>query len=157
MVKILDRKLSKETLKHYLGQSVLAAVVLFFGLNLPFLKDIVLVAAVGSSAFVVFAMPSSKTSNPRNVIGSHLICGLIGFSFYNLYPTFLPLEAAVSIALGVAMFAMVSLWVEHPPAGGTVIYFVLHPRLEAFVSLLLLASIMATLSYVIRPYLKDLV
>ncbi len=157
MVKILDRKLRRETLNHYLGQSFIAALVLFLGLNLPFLDDIVLVAAVGSSAFVVFGMPSSKTSNPRNVMGGHLVCGLIGFAFYNLYLTALPLEAAVSIALGVAMLAMVSLWIEHPPAGGTVIYFVLNPRPEAFVSLLLLVSLMTTLSFIIKPYLKDLV
>ncbi len=158
MLRIFDIKLRKETLKNYVGQSFLAALVLYFGLNLPVLgEEIILVAAAGSSAFVVFAMPSSRTSTPRRVIGSHLICGLIGFAFNFVYPSILPFEIAVSLALGFSILAMVSLWFEHPPAGGTVLYFVVNPQPVAFISLLLLVSIMTTLSYVIHPYLKDLV
>ncbi len=158
MFRIFDIKLRKETLKNYVGQSFLAALVLYLGLNLPILgEEIILVAAAGSSAFVVFAMPSNTTATPRRVIGSHFICGLIGLAFHFLYPAFLPFEIVVSLALGFSILAMVSLWFEHPPAGGTVLYFVVNPQLVAFVSLLLLVSIMTTLSYILRPYLRDLV
>ncbi|MBS3782498.1 MAG: HPP family protein [Candidatus Thermoplasmatota archaeon] len=157
MVRIFDRKLKKETIKNYLFQSFLAALVLYLGLNLPLLgEEIVLVAAAGSTAFIVFGMPSSRTANPRRVIGSHLICGLIGLAFHNMYPSILSAELAVSLALGFAILAMVSLWLEHPPAGGTVLFFVLNPEPVALVSLLLLVSFMTTLSYVLRPYLYDL-
>lgn len=157
MVRIFDRKLKQETIKHYVGQSFLAAFVLYLGLNLPLLgEEVVLVAAAGSTAFIVFAMPSSKAANPRRVIGSHSISGVIGLAFHTTYPTILPFEIAVSLALGVAILAMVSLWLEHPPAGGTVLFFVLNPQPVALVSLLLLVSIMAFLSYVARPYLYDL-
>ncbi|MFW5945623.1 MAG: HPP family protein [Candidatus Natronoplasma sp.] len=157
MVRIFDRKLKQETIKHYVGQSFLAALVLYLGLNLPLLgEEIVLVAAAGSTAFIVFAMPNSETANPRRVIGSHFICGLIGLGFSAISPSILSPELAVSLALGAAILAMVSLWLEHPPAGGTVLFFVLNPQPVALVSLLLLVNIMATLSYVIRPYLYDL-
>ncbi|MFW5945357.1 MAG: HPP family protein [Candidatus Natronoplasma sp.] len=158
MVRIFDRKLKKETLKHYVGQSFFAAFVLYLGLKLPLLgEEIILVAAAGSTAFVVFTMPSSKPASPRRVMGSHFVCGLIGFAFHFAYPSLIPFEVAVSLALGLSIFFMVSLWLEHPPAGGTVIFFVVNAQLVAFVSLLLLISIMATISYIARPYLYDLV
>ncbi len=157
MIRIFDRKLKKETIKNYVLQSFFAAFVLYLGLNLPLLGDeIILVAAAGSTAFIVFALPNSETAHPRRVIGSHLACGLIGLAFHTTYPSILSFELAVSLALGVAILAMVSLWLEHPPAGGTVLFFVVNPQPIALVSLLLLVSIMTTLSYVARPYLYDL-
>ena len=157
MVRIFDRKLKKETIKNYVLQSFFAAFVLYLGLNLPILGDeIVLVAAAGSTAFIVFALPNSETAHPRRVIGSHFVCGLIGLAFHTTYPSILSFELAVSLALGVAILTMVSLWLEHPPAGGTVLFFVVNPQPIALVSLLLLVSIMTTLSYVARPYLYDL-
>lgn len=158
MVKIFDRKLKKKTLKHYIGQSFFAALVLYLGLNLPMLGgEIILVAAAGSTAFVVFTMPSSKPATPRRVIGSHFVCGLIGFFFHFAHAAFIPFELAVSLALGLSILAMVSLWLEHPPAGGTVIFFVVNAQPVAFLSLLLLITIMATISYIVKPYLYDLV
>jgi len=158
MVRIFDRKLKRDTIIHYFLQSFFAAFILYLGLNLPLLgEEIILVAAAGSSAFVVFAMPESKTAHPRRVLGSHFVCGLIGLAFHTTYPEILPFEAAVSLALGVAILTMVSLWLEHPPAGGTVIFFVVNSQPIAFVSLLLLVSIMTTISYVAKPYLRDLV
>jgi len=160
MVRIFDRKLKKETIKNYVLQSFFAALVLYLGLNLPLLGDeIVLVAAAGSTAFIVFALPNSETAHPRRVIGSHFVCGLIGLAFHTIqttFPSILSFELAVSIALGASILAMVSLWLEHPPAGGTVLFFVVNPQPVALVSLLLLVSIMTTISYVIRPYLCDL-
>lgn len=158
MVRILDRKLSKGTLTHYIGQSFIAAFILYLSLRLPVLgEEIVLVAAVGSTAFVVFTMPKSKTSTPRRAFGSHVLCGLIGFGFSSVYPSILSFELAVSFALGIAILSMVSLWFEHPPAGGTVIFFVLNPNVIAFISMLLLVSMLVTISMILRPYLIDLV
>ncbi len=159
MVKVFNRKIKKETIKHYVFQSILAGMIFYLGLNLlPFIaEEFVLVAAAGSTAFIVFAMPSSKVADPRRVIGSHLFCGVIGFAFYLTYPAYFSFNVAVSLALIVSIFVMVSLWLEHPPAGGTVLFFVVHADLPALISLLLLVTIMALLSHVFNPYLYDLV
>ncbi len=159
MVKIFNRRIKKETIKHFCFQSILAGLVFYLGLGLlPFLaEEFVLVAAAGSTAFIVFAMPSSKTADPRRVIGSHFVCGMIGFAFYATYPVFFSFEIAVSIALTVSILAMVSLWLEHPPAAGTVLFFVIDAEPAAFISLLLLITIMGLLSHIFHPYLYDLV
>ena len=159
MVKIFNKRIKKETIKHFSFQSILAGLVFYIGLKLlPFLaEEFVLVAAAGSTAFIVFAMPSNKTADPRRVIGSHFVCGIIGFAFYATYPAVFSLEIAVSLALTVSILAMVSLWLEHPPAGGTVLFFVVDAEPAAFVSLLLLVSIMALMRHVLQPHLYDLV
>lgn len=157
MVSILDEELSEKTWKNYFLQSVLAGIALYIGLKLPFIASPLLVAAIGSTAFIVFAMPSEDTSRPRNVLGGHFVCGLLGLAFFHIYDLFLPLLLTISVAVAVAIFVMVAFDIEHPPAGGTVIFFVITPMIEPLVSLLLLASILTLLSYLLRSYLIDLV
>jgi len=159
MVRILNWRIKRETIIHYGFQSVLAGLVFFVGLKLlPFFADeFVLVAAAGSTAFIVFAKPSSRFADPRRVIGSHFICGIVGFTFYSGYPNYFSFEIAVSLTLIVSLLVMVSFWIEHPPAAGTALFFVINAHPMAFISLLLLVNIMALLSYILRPYLYDLV
>ncbi|MFW6197063.1 MAG: HPP family protein [Thermoplasmatota archaeon] len=157
MKPLFDRKLDKDTMKHYVFQSLLAGISLFLALQLPFIEDFVLIAAIGSTAFIVFAMPSSRTSEPRNVLGGHFVCGLIGLALTVLYPGYFPLKVVISLGVGLAVFAMVILDVEHPPAGGTVIFLILNPIMQSFIALLLLASILSLISYLLRPYMRDLV
>ena len=157
MKPLFDKKLDKDTMKHYIFQSLLAAVSLFLALQLPFIEDFVLIAAIGSTAFIVFAMPSSRTSSPRNFLGVHFVCWLIVFGITALYPAYLPLKVVISLGVGLAVFAMVILDIEHPPAGGTVIFLIINPIEESFVALLLLASILSLISYLLNPYLEDLV
>ncbi len=156
MIHLLDEKLTKKNFKHYLIQSSLAMVILFFSLLIPFVESDILIAAIGSTAFVMFAMPYRLTARPRNVIGSHLVCGLIGLSF-SLINGIIPPTLVISLAVGAAILAMVTLDIEHPPAGGTVIFLALTPSLPAFISLLLIACIMTIISYTLKPYLIDLI
>ncbi len=161
MQNLLDEKLTKKSWENYVLQSSLAALVLYIGLKLPFMSDAVIIAAIGSTAFIVFAMPSSKTSKPRNVLGGHFVCGLIGLFANAVFTEFIPLVPSISIGVGLAIFFMVVLDVEHPPAGGTVIFLTMTPNLRPFISLLLLASILSLISYSMKhfmgSYLKDLV
>ena len=158
MVRILNRRIQKKTIKHYILQSILAGTVFFAGLNiLPMIaEEVVLVAAVGSTAFIAFAKPSSKAAEPRRIIGSHFICGLIGFALYSGYPGFFSFEIAVTLALILSILVMVSFWIEHPPAAGTALFFVIEPQIVALISLLLLVTIMALISYLFHSYLYDL-
>lgn len=156
MPHILDKKLDKETFKYYVIQSVMATLVLYFCLNFPMVDDAVLIAAIGSTTFVIFAMPHSLPARPRNVLGSHFVCGLIGIFFSWVNSSYMPISLTISIAVGFAIFAMVVLDIEHPPAGGTVIFLVFSPDITAFVALLFLASMLNLISYFLKPHLINL-
>lgn len=122
-IHIVDPKFRKYK-KHYLIQSALATLVLFTAMYVfNVLVAGILVASVGSTAFVLFATPHHKESGARNVVGSHVIAGLIG-SAVAAVPTSAGLEPLKwGAAVGAVIFAMVATDTEHPPAAGTALAF----------------------------------
>ena len=71
----------------------------------------------GATAVLVFAAPAAPFSQPRNVVGGHLIAGLTGIVVYTLFK-----ESAwwtLGLANGIAIALMVATKTVHPPAGAT--------------------------------------
>jgi CBS-domain-containing membrane protein len=106
--------------KYYTLQSLLATVSIGLVLFFLTLENAVVVASIGASTFIVFAMPKSITSEPRNLIGGHMI-GLINGSLFALIPHSTPVLSIIvyALAVGVSIFIMVVVDMEHPPASGT--------------------------------------
>lgn len=75
-----------------------------------------IVASMGASAVLVFAVPHGQLSQPWALTGGHLISAIIGVSCYQLIPD--PLIAA-ACAVGLAITAMYYLQCVHPPGGAT--------------------------------------
>jgi len=106
--------------KHYVFQSFLATLTLALVLVFLRLQNAVVVASIGATSFIIFAMPESITANPRNVIGGQLV-GLISGSLCALIPqpAFIYSIIVYSLAVGISIFIMVVTDTEHPPASGT--------------------------------------
>jgi len=77
-----------------------------------------LLAPVGASAVLVFAVPASPLAQPRPVLGGNGIALLIGLAIGHLVPA-APLAAA--LAVGLAIAAMIALGCLHPPGGACAI------------------------------------
>lgn len=75
-----------------------------------------IVASMGASAVLLFAVPHSALAQPWNVVGGHLISAVIGVSCARFVPDML-LAAALSV--GCAIAAMHYLRCIHPPGGAT--------------------------------------
>jgi CBS-domain-containing membrane protein len=75
-----------------------------------------MVASMGASAVLLYAVPHSPLAQPWNVMGGHLISALIGVSCARFIPDML-LAAALSV--GCAIAAMHYLRCIHPPGGAT--------------------------------------
>ena len=105
--------------KNYVFQSFLATFVMMVVFMFLTLQNVVVVASIGSTAFVIFALPNSITAKPRNVIGGNLV-GLLSGSLCGLIPQ--PIYAvsliAYALAVGLSIFIMVVTDTEHPPASG---------------------------------------
>jgi len=71
----------KQYWKHYVLQSVLATLAVFIVISFLSLQHAVIVASLGATAFIVFAMPASITARARNVIGGHIVGLFCGFLF----------------------------------------------------------------------------
>lgn len=144
--------------KHYVFQSLFATLTLFIVLLLLQLEHPVKIASIGSSAFIVFAMPRSITANPRNVIGGHL-SGLICGSLCALIPHTDTLYAALvySLAVGLSIFTMVVVDTEHPPASGTALGFAITGfSMEAAIAVMASSVALSLVHRFFRMRLKDL-
>nr|WP_315236050.1 HPP family protein [uncultured Albidiferax sp.] len=81
-----------------------------------------LVAPMGASAVLVFAVPGSPLAQPWAVVGGNTLSALVGIACTVLVPD--PVWAA-ALAVGLAIALMFGLRCLHPPGGATALLMVL--------------------------------
>ena len=81
----------------------------------PFAAALI-VASMGATAVLVFAVPHGPLSQPWAVIGGHVVSAIIGVSCAKLVPDTL---LAAALAVGLAIGAMHYLRCIHPPGGAS--------------------------------------
>jgi len=145
--------------KNYVLQSLAAAISIFVLFLILTTEDVVFIASIGATAFIIFAMPDSITAKPRNVIGGHLTGIIVGsLSFLIPHQQALASVAIYSIAVGVSIFIMVVIDTEHPPAAGTALGIAISGfSLNVTAILILSALALSLIHHFFRAYLKDLV
>ena len=118
-------------------------------------EKIVLISAMGATAFIVFAMPNAVSAHSRNVIGGHLVGLLLGLIFFFVE---IPYLYEFPLLVGFVIFVMAALDVEHPPAVGTSLAVVIN-EVSADVSFIIMATalILSVCHYYLKHHLKDLV
>ncbi len=152
-MRILSKNL-REKWKNYVWQSAGAGVSILI-LLLVFIYSpiqLVLVAAAGSTAFTVFALPHNRTAKLRNVFWGHGICVGVGLACSYLSSIWL----AGGLAVSIGSFLMVVVDAEHPPAAGTALGLVASPTLPGAFFVLSSAVIFSIIRRVLMPWLKDL-
>lgn len=153
---------------NYILQSLAATFILFLVL---FLEDAaeraVIIAAIGSTTFILFVMPRSTAAGTRHVLGGHLIAVIIGGalaafststigqSLLNISPLIFEMEAA--FAVGLSVLAMAATNTEHAPAAGTALGVVVHTFSWGLVLFVLSSVVLLTIGHrLFRPWLRDL-
>jgi CBS-domain-containing membrane protein len=132
----LAGRLRRNNLRRYVLQCALASVaVLILLLVLDAVTQTVLIAALGSSTFIAFAVPRSLQSDPRYMIGGYVVGIAVGCLMSILYASF-PVSDPVldhtvmvffgALATGLAMFIMVATKTEHSPAAALALGLVLN-------------------------------
>lgn len=81
-----------------------------------------LLAPMGASAVLLFALPASPLAQPWSIIGGNLVAALIGVTLAQLIHT--PLLAA-TLAVALAMGLMTVMRCVHPPSGAIALIAVL--------------------------------
>jgi CBS-domain-containing membrane protein len=132
----LGDRLRRDNLNRYLLQCTLASVVvLILLLILDTVTQTVLIAALGASTFIAFAVPRSLQSEPRYMIGGYLVGILVGSSigtlsasihYSDIVTTHVAMIVFGALAMGLAMFVMVITKTEHPPAAALALGLVLN-------------------------------
>lgn len=149
----------KRLWKNYLYQSFLAAIVVMVVFLTLTVQHAVVIASIGATAFIIFTMPKSTAASPRRVIGGHCT-GLLTGSLCALIPhgAIIPSVIVYSLAVGISIFLMVALDMEHPPASGTALGVVI-TGFSVNVGLAVVTSsiILSLAHHFLKRYLRDLV
>jgi CBS domain-containing membrane protein len=98
---------------------LVCSVLPFASADLP-----VIVAPLGASAVLVFAVPASPLAQPWSVIGGNIISTLVGVTIYRLVPD---TALAAGLAVGSAIAVMSLLRCLHPPGGAAALTAVIGP------------------------------
>ncbi len=125
----IDSKFKTNKLRYFF-QSSLAGLCI--GVVLLFLNTIsqsAIVASLGATTFILFTMPHHKIASSRKCIAGYIIGIIIGCLFH-LFLDILPMNHVAlpaifgGFAVGLSIFIMVIIDVEHPPAAGIALGFV---------------------------------
>jgi len=123
------------------------------------LENAVVVASIGATSFIIFAMPNSITAKPRNVVGGQLT-GLISGALCSILMGLLPLHPIFiySVAVGISIFIMVVIDMEHPPAAGTALGVTMTGFSWSIVlAVLTSVGILALIHHFFKRHIRDLV
>jgi CBS domain-containing membrane protein len=115
--------IQKDTTAH--KEKLISAVGGFLGIFLilhitnyfvPGIAGALIVASMGASAVLLFAVPHGPLSQPWPLIGGHVISAIIGVSVQMLVPD---LFLAAALAVGISIGVMYYLRCIHPPGGAS--------------------------------------
>ncbi len=166
--RLLDPRFSRNW-RRYVGQSGMAAVALMVALWVADLitganvARAILVASIGSTAFLLFIAPRSTATTPRHVLGGHAIAIVVAAPFALFADSVFGLNVALlvgaysAVAVGVAMLGMAALNAEHTPAAGTALAMVAHGFDWVLVAFIATAVFLLSAAHaLLRRYMIDL-
>lgn len=171
-MRFFDEKF-KENKTHYILQACLAGVAVAIALAFfDVVRQPVIIASFGASAFIAFTVPKRPNSSPRKLIGGYMIGVVIGCLINIL--AILPAEAyfrasdqhlildgihvlAGALAVTLSMFLMTVSETEHPPAASIALGFVVNEwTLATVVFVLAGISAISLVKRIFKSWMIDL-
>lgn len=124
---VMARPRGAEPLRAALGAGLglLACGLILAGVAsyaVPGQAGLVLIAPLGASAFLMFALPNSPLAQPWSAVVGNTVSALVAVAVLHLH---LPVTVAAGLAVGVAIVAMALLRALHPPGAAVALTTVL--------------------------------
>jgi CBS-domain-containing membrane protein len=85
--------------------------------NLDVEDNLFLVGSFGASSVLIYGIINSPLAQPRNLIGGHLICAIVGVTVHHLMPTETWLAAGLAVSVSIVLMQITK--TLHPPGGAT--------------------------------------
>ncbi len=165
-MQLIDRH-ARDNLGQYLKQCLMATLIivaiLFF---LDVAKYSVVIASLGATSFIVFAIPHSYSASVVRISGGYAVGILVGAALHYAEKFILSLDmiqppalgvAIGGLAVGISILIMVAANLEHPPAAGLSIGLVFNQWTAE--GLIVIFSAIGTLclsKYLLRKWLINL-
>ena len=102
----------------WIGSFLGIIAISYFHMDILDDKDLTLVfGSFGASAVLIYGVPNSPLSQPRNLIGGHLLSAIVGVISYKLFSSNLFLATAIAVSTSILIMQLTL--TLHPPGGAT--------------------------------------
>jgi len=113
-----------ELLWSWLGAMIGIGLCGFFSSKYFEPRDLtLLIGSFGASAVLVYGAIKSPLAQPRNLVGGHIVSGLVGVASYQLFGGTLWIAAAMAVSIAIVMMLVTK--TLHPPGGATALIAVI--------------------------------
>ena len=85
--------------------------------NLAPIDNVFLIGSFGASSVLIYGIVNSPLAQPRNLIGGHLICAIVGVTVHFIVPDHMWLASALAVASSIVLMQITK--TLHPPGGAT--------------------------------------
>ncbi|MFV9551204.1 HPP family protein [Algibacter sp. PT7-4] len=115
----------RETLVDY-KENIWAFISAFVGIGLIALtqsffltkaESIFLIGSFGASSVLIYGAIQSPLSQPRNLIGGHILSALVGVTVYKIFPDVIWFTAPLAVSFSIVLMQVTK--TLHPPGGAT--------------------------------------
>jgi CBS-domain-containing membrane protein len=79
--------------------------------------NLFLIGSFGASSVLIYGIVNSPLAQPRNLIGGHVICALVGVTIHKFLPDHIWLSSAFAVSLSIVLMQVTK--TLHPPGGAT--------------------------------------
>ena len=79
--------------------------------------NVFLIGSFGASSVLIYGIINSPLAQPRNLIGGHLICAIVGVTVHKVIPDQIWLASAFAVSLSIVFMQITK--TLHPPGGAT--------------------------------------
>lgn len=108
----------------WVGAFLGISAVAYLNYNLLQKSDLVMIiGSFGASAVLIYGAIKSPLAQPRNLVGGHVLSGIVGVASYQLLHSQLWVAAAIAVATAIAL--MHATKTLHPPGGATALIAVI--------------------------------
>lgn len=108
----------KEKFWSFLGAFIgIGIIALIQSSSLPKVENIFLIGSFGASSVLIYGAIQSPYSQPRNLIGGHLLSAFIGITVLKFCPDIIWLTAPLAVSTSIIVMQFTK--TLHPPGGAT--------------------------------------
>lgn len=109
---------TKEHILTFLGAFVGIGIIGFINSKYFVAYDnLFLIGSFGASSVLIYGVINSPLAQPRNLIGGHVVCALVGVTVHKIIPNETWLASSIAVALAIVMMQITK--TLHPPGGAT--------------------------------------
>lgn len=100
-------------------------LVAIFGYYFAIEDNFFLLGSFGASAVLIYGAPQADFSQPRNIIGGHVLSALVAVLLLSVFSPLFSTELLCALSVSVSIMVMHFSRTMHPPGGATALIYVM--------------------------------